>query len=191
MSVSGPGARGPADLGTGRFRGRATFDPRMDVGQVLLAVSGLYLLVVVGRLVARLLGYARVQSWELVDDVWVCQERTTMLGTVLATRTLRVPTSSIVHRSTGSLGDPALLLCGAIWLFFLVLWGVTQIHTGLITGTPLRIFSGALLVLAGLAVDVGCFLLHQKLAARHALQFGLLDGSVLTIRDPDPPTAGE
>jgi hypothetical protein len=163
----------------------------MDAGHILLAVSGLYLLVVAGRLVGRLLGYARVQSWELLDDVWVCRERTTMLGIELAARTLTVPASSIVYRSSGSLGDPALLLCGAFWLFGLVAWGVSHIHTGLHAASPLWILSGILLVLAGLAVDVGCFLLHQKLAARHALQFGLLDGSVLTIRDPDPPNAGE
>jgi hypothetical protein len=162
----------------------------MDVWHILLSVSGLYLLVVAGRLVALILGYSRHQAWELSGETWVCLEKTSMLGIELSTRTLRVPTSSIVYRSTGSLGDPALLLCGAFWLFGLVFWGVSRIHTGLLAGSQLWIFSGVLLILAGLAVDVGCFLLHQRLSARHALQIGLLDGSVLTLRDLDPPTAG-
>lgn len=173
----------------GRFRGQAAWDTRLDAPRLVLAVSGLYLLVVVGRLVARLLGYARVQSWEISPEAWTCRERTSMLGIELGTRTLHLPRSSIVFHSTGPLGDPALLLCGAFWLFGLVFWGMARIHTGLLAGSGLHILSGALFILAGLAVDVGCFLLHQRLSARHALQIGLLDGGVLTVRDPDPPTA--
>ncbi len=173
-----------------RYSGVAAPDPRLDTGRVLLAVSGLYLPVVVGLLVARALGYARRQRWERTRDAWTCEERTTMLGIELSRRTLHVPASSVVYHSTGSLGDPALLLCGAFYLFALVFWGVGQLHTGLLGASPGHLFLGGLLILAGLAMDVGCFLLHQRLASRDALQLGLLDGRVHTVRDLTTPDAG-
>jgi len=173
-----------------QFSGTAALDPRLDTGRVLLAVSGLYLPVVAGLLVARALGYARRQRWERTGTQWTCEERTSMLGIELSRRTLHVPASSVVYHSTGSLGDPALLLCGAFYLFGLVFFGVSSIHTGLLAASPVRIFLGGLLILSGLALDVGCFVLHQRLASRNALQIGLLDGRVHTIRDLTASDAG-
>jgi len=170
----------------GRFTGKAALDSRMDVPRILLAVSGLYLLVVPGQLVARVLGYARHQTWDITEEQWTCREKTTMLGITISSRTMNIPAGNVVFHSAGTLGDPALLLTGAFWLFGLVFWGVFRIHTGILTGAPLWIFSGGLLILSGLIVDVGCFLLHQRLFSSQALQIGLLDGSIHTLRDPDP-----
>jgi hypothetical protein len=170
-----------------RFTGRAGTNSRMDPTRILLAVSGLYLLVVLGQLMARVLGFARQQTWDINDEEWICRESTTMLGISISKRTVHIPAASVVFHSSGSLGDPALLLTGAFWLFGLILWGVFRIHTGLLAGAPLWVFSGGLLILSGLVVDVGCFLLHQHLRSNQALQIGLLDGSILTLRDPDPP----
>ncbi len=174
---------------TGRFTGKGAHDSRLDVPRILLAVCGLYLFVVIGQLVARLLGYARRQSWQITPEQWICEEKTSMLGISISTRTLHIPSCSVVYHSTGSMGDPGLLLTGAFWLFGFILWGVFRIHTGLLTGSAVWIFSGGLLILTGLAVDVGCFLMHQKLFSREAVQIGLLDGTVHTIRDPDPADA--
>jgi len=173
----------------GHFTGRAALDGRLDMPRILLAVSGLYLFVVLGQLVARALGYARRQSWQSTPEEWICEEKTSMLGISISSRIIRIPAGSVVFHSTGSLGDPSLLLTGAFWLFAFVLWGVCRIHTGLLTAAPILIFSGGLLILLGLAVDVGCFLLHQRLFSREAIQFGLLDGSVHTIRDAKPVDA--
>jgi hypothetical protein len=170
----------------GRFTGKAALDSRMDVPRILLAVSGLYLLVVLGQLMARVLGYVRHQTWDITDEEWICREKTTMLGISISSRTMRFPAGSVVFHSSGTLGDPVLLLTGAFWLFGLIVWGVFRIHTGILTGAPLWIFSGGLLILSGLIVDVGCFLLHQRLFSSQALQIGLLDGSIHTVRDPDP-----
>ncbi len=178
----------------GEFRGNAGVDGTIRPVRMLAAITGVYLPFALGRVLLALMGFVRRQKWTVGPREWVFEEQSAMLGVKLFSRKTRIPAASIVYVSSGTMGDPALLLAGAVWLFALVLFGMYRIHTGVTAGAPAYILTGGFFVLTGLLVDIGCFLLHQKLvdSAGHVLQVGLIDGSVKTVARvvPEPVFLG-
>ncbi len=155
----------------------------MDGLRTLLVVSGLYLpLALASRLIS--LVYVRRQSWTLADGEWTCEETATLFGSLTHRRVFSIPASCVVYRMAGDGGDPAFLLSGTVWMFLLVLFGVSRIHAGLMAISPETVVSGALWALSGLFLDVACVLVHRHWSRRETWQFGLVDGRSWTLAAP-------
>ena len=169
---------------SGKFSCQAGRDT-VHVGplRLMLVLTGLYLpLALAFWLFSRI--YVRRQSWRIEENCWICEETAFVFGSLKHQRSFHIPASAIVYRMTSDGGDPAFVLSGTVWMFFLVLLGAARIHTGLSAASNEMLVSGIFCIVLGLVLDIACMLIHQAWMRRKTWQIGLIDKSTWTMMDP-------
>jgi hypothetical protein len=178
------------DEAPGRFDGELAAPPRGPLATALLALTGILLLIEVGRLVLRYaLALRRPVEVRIVNQAFELRAKTIMLGRLLREQTTLLPIEGLV-RTTRDVRYPSLpVYAGLLALTLGSYLGVGLAVDGARAASPSMLATGLLIALAGLTLDFALSSLVPGMRGRTRVVLVPRRGPVLCVQSVDPSIA--
>jgi hypothetical protein len=174
------------------FEGELGAPPRGPIATAVLALTGILLLIELGRIIARYaLALRRPVEVRLTYESFELRSKTVMLGRVLREQTTVLPLDGLV-RATREIRYPSLpVYAGLIALALGSYLGVGLAVDGVRAASPSMLATGLLIALLGLGLDFALSSLVPGVRGRARVIFVPRRGAVIAVQSVDPGVADE
>jgi hypothetical protein len=174
------------------FEGELGASPRGPFATAVLALTGILLVIELGRIVGRfVLAVRRPVEVHLVNDAFEVRAKTLMLGRLLREHTTVLPLGGLV-RATREIRYPNLpMYAGLLALALGSYLGVGLAVDGMRAASPSMLGTGLLIALLGLALDFVLSSLVPGVRGRARVLLVPRRGPIVCVQSVDPSMADQ